>query len=95
MFGVADRVGPAERRDVEQLVILPPVENAYKLVGDWMMFLCEVSGAHDGTDYDIKWFEGDAGDREIVAQSGRSVTLIVQSICCFPYIRTNYLTYPA
>jgi len=61
----------SEEGEEEELVLKPLKESFTKPLNSALLLTCEVTGAKENTNYNIKWL-GDNG-REIVDRSGRSV----------------------
>lgn len=61
-----------EEEEEEELVLKPRGDVFTKPLNSALLLTCEVAGAADNANYDIKWF-GD-NNHEIVDRSGRSVT---------------------
>jgi len=62
----------AGEADKEELVLRPLGDSFTKPLDSALLLTCQVTGAVENANYDIKWFG--TNDREIVERSGRSVT---------------------
>ena len=59
-------------------MVLRPKEDSFtRPIGEALLLTCQVTGAVDNTNYDVKWF-GPNG-RQIVDESGRSVAVSINS----------------
>ena len=66
-----DGVSREVRRGANELTILPAIETFFMQEGDSLALTCELTGATDDANCDIKWLDNNG--QEITAQSGRSV----------------------
>ena len=71
--------------EAEELALKPLGDSFTKPIGDSILLTCEITGAVENTDYNIKWLG--ANNREIIERSGRSVITSMRQ----PLIRTVVL----
>jgi len=66
----------------EELVLKPAGDTFKKSIEKAMILTCEIAGAVENTNYNIKWLE--TNNREITDVTGRSVNAVICFIMTFP-----------
>lgn len=73
----AATVAAAAGEDREELVLKPMGDSFTKPINSALLLTCEVAGAVENANYDIKWLG--TNNREIIDRSGRSVAENIHS----------------